>query len=501
MDTWISLVKNALLGTDHGLAFPVVPDSLQEILTAIPNSDKDTVLLSAAALIGVSYLAGRIPDKVEEPNEASPVETHQYISDEASVFLKRILDGEHQDVLPEFLSITASLGRIVPPETLPSLLGLGKNKLRRLVLSVIGQRGRWLARYNPSWAYAVGREDEQDIWENGTRSERVDFLERLRDHDAKHALELIQSTWDSDSYEERAAFVSTLKIGVSLADEPFLESCLDDSRKEVRDAALELLIRLPESGHSARMTARLLPLLEYKSSLLKGATIQVTLPEQLDASAKRDGISGATISRKMGKQASLLAQMISLTHPSVWSRTWNQTPEKLIQAALKSEWKEALIMGWYLATERSRDLKWAAAIAETTVKQLGGQAITAEMDLRSLAVLIPIETFESLAKSSIIKTIRDLNDDHPILALLEAYDVPWSETLAQTVLSSIQRQAVNNHWRLMRALPGFGIRIPVSLTETFLKGWPNDSKSWGTWIDQFCSVLRFRRDMTDALRR
>jgi hypothetical protein len=121
----------------------------------------------------------------------------------------------------------------------------------------------------------LGRQDEKDIWENGTRSERVDFLERLRAHDAKHALELIQSTWDADSYEDRAAFVPTLRIGMSLADEPFLEACLDDSRKEVRDAALDLLILLPESEHSARMTARLLPLLEYKSSLLKGATIQV----------------------------------------------------------------------------------------------------------------------------------------------------------------------------------------------------------------------------------
>ena len=135
------------------------------------------------------------------------------------------------------------------------------------------------------------------------------------------------------------------------------------------------------------------------------------------------------------------------------------------------------------------------------VKQSGVQAITVEMDFRDLARLIPVERFEELAKNSILNTIKDLNDNHPIFMLLEAYDMPWSEALSRTILSSIQRQAGNPHWRLMRALPAFALRVPVSLTETYITGWPNDSKSWGTWIDQFCAVLRFRRDMTDALRR
>ena len=501
MNTWNSLVKNALLGTGNGFTPPAAPDTLQETLASIPNDDRDVALLSTAALIGVAYLAGRIPDKLNEFGEASPLEAQQYISDEASVFLKRILDGEYQDVLPEFLSITSSLGRIVPPETLPALLGLGRNKLRRSVLPVIGERGKWLARHNPSWTYALGREDESDVWENGTRSERVDLLERVREYNAKHALELIQSTWEVDPYEERAAFVATLRNSLSLEDEPFLETCLDDPRKEVRDSALDLLIRLPESRHSARMAARLLPLLVYKSSILKGATIQVTLPQQVDASAKRDGVTASAISKKMGKQANLLAQMISLIPPSFWSQKWNQTPEKLLQAALKSEWKEALISGWYLGVVRSKDPEWAAAIAEMIVKQSGVQAITVEMDFRDLARLIPVERFEELAKNSILNTIKDLNDNHPIFMLLEAYDMPWSEALSRTILSSIQRQAGNPHWRLMRALPAFALRVPVSLTETYITGWPNDSKSWGTWIDQFCAVLRFRRDMTDALRR
>src|SRR5262245_58219046 len=112
MDTWSSLVKNALLGTSNRFTSPAVNDPLQTILTSMPKDDRDGALLSTAALIGVAYLAGRIPHTLDPSIEASPVETQQYISDEASVFLKRILDGEHQDVLPEFLSIAASLSHI-----------------------------------------------------------------------------------------------------------------------------------------------------------------------------------------------------------------------------------------------------------------------------------------------------------------------------------------------------------------------------------------------------
>ena len=501
MDAWKSLVKTALLGTGNGFTPAVVPGPLQDTLNLLPQEDREAALFSSAALIGLASLAGTIPDQVEANDVASLAESQQVISEEASIFLKRILGGEHEQVLPEILSLTASHNRLVPPETLPALLGLGKHKLRKLVLPVMGERGKWLAGQNPAWSYALGREDEELVWETGARLERVEWLERLRERNPKHAVELIQSTWSQDPYEERAAFVAALSNGLSMDDEPFLESCLDDSRKEVRDAALDLLIRLPESRHAQRMTARVELLVEYKSQMLGRDSLRVTLPAGVEADAKRDGISGVTLHRKLGKQANLLAQMISVVPPSFWNQRWKQSPEKILQAALKSEWKDALLIGWFLATERSEDSDWAAAIADLVVKQAEGWEIFTEMDLRRIINLIPVEKFEALVKASFAKAIKELHGMHPILGLLEAYDQPWSESLARTVMASMQRQAGKGHWPLMRALPAFGLRVPIHLSETFINNWPDELKGGETWIDQFCAVLRFRRDMTDALRR
>jgi hypothetical protein len=501
MDAWKSLVKTALLGTGNGFTPPAAHGSLQDALNTIPQEDGDIALFATAALIGISSIAGTIPHKHNTNDSVNQAESLPLISEEASVFLKRILGGEHEEVLPEFLALTAAHKCIVPPETLPSLLGLGKHKLRKLVLPVIGERGKWLASQNPAWSYALGREIADESWDTGTRYERVQMLERLREGDPKGAIELIQSSWDQDPPDERAAFIAALSNGLNMEDEPFLESCLDDSRKEVREAALNLLIRLPESKHAQRMAKRLESFIEYKTQILGKDSLLVALPKQVDEEAKRDGISGATLHRKLGKQANLLAQMISLTPPSLWNQKWKQSPEKILQAALKSEWKDTLILGWILATERSGDSVWAAAIANAIVKQAMDRTIAVEMDLRSIVKLIPMEKFKALAKASIVRTLNELNDTHPIFALLEAYEAPWSEQLARTVMASVQRQSGQNHWRLMRALPSFGLRVPVSLTEIFTDNWPKDAKGWETWIDQFCAVLRFRHDMTEAFRR
>ena len=128
MDAWNSLVKTALLGTNKGFMPPVVPDSLQDALNLIPKDDRDTALFSTAAFLGIAQIAGTIPNRLEETNQASPAESMRMISEEAGVFLKRILGGEHEAVLPEFLSLTSAHKRIVV---------LGRLVVHKRVASVI----------------------------------------------------------------------------------------------------------------------------------------------------------------------------------------------------------------------------------------------------------------------------------------------------------------------------------------------------------------------------
>jgi hypothetical protein len=416
------------------------------------------------------------------------------------VLLKRILKGEFEATLPEFLRLSAAEGYIMPPETLPALLGLGKQELRGLVLPVLGERGRWLAHYNPAWAYALPPGAEED-WETGSLAQRISLLESLRARTPERALDLLKSTWAADSPEARATFLRILAAGLGRQDEPFLESCLDDRRKEVREAALELLARLPESRQVGRAISRLEACLRFKSKFLGGETLEVSPPEEPDPAARRDAASAPPLSTRLGEKANDLAQTLGRVPPSVWCLRWKRPAEKILQAALDSEWKEALLLGWRLAVERSGDPDWAEALLALTVKQPEARKILAENGLSSLTRFLSAAKLEALTQASITPRLNELDEKHPMLDLLESCPAEWSSKLTRTVMGRLKRLAGKGlNWRLMRALPLFALHIPVALTGECIASWPEGNlHSSETWIEQFNALLAFRREIREAI--
>src|SRR5512145_2403567 len=199
--------------------------SLKSLARSAMLGSTDDSLLTSAISIGISELGGFVPPTFEGGGSACPAESKSQMPEKAADWLKSILTGEFEALLPEFLQLAAERGYIVPPETLPALLGLGKNGLRAWVAPVIGERGRWLAAHNPAWAYALGR-DPLEAWEHGARLERVTALEQVRAREPEKAREWVQATWEQEAPEDRAAFLAVFSAGLSMADEPFLEGCL-----------------------------------------------------------------------------------------------------------------------------------------------------------------------------------------------------------------------------------------------------------------------------------
>lgn len=461
------------------------------------TSDPDALLVSAIKT-GIGELGGWMPLAFESREAACPPETRPQMTERAGGLLKRMIYGEFDAVLPEFLQLAAARARIAPPETLPALLGLGKKELRLLVLPVLGERGCWLAGYNPAWGYALAPVREAD-WETGSLAQRISLLENLRATAPHTARELVQATWEADPAEARVAFLATFAIGLNIQDEALLDACLDDKRKEVRDAALSLLARLPESRLVTRTVAQLEPFICLKPKFLGGDTLEVSLPEKLEIDMKRDGVGTAILFKGMGAKSNTLVQMLALVPPSIWNCKWNRTPEKLIQTALGSEWQEALLLGWMLATERNADPQWAAALAEAALKQAEARKVLQGEYMARLALHINMEKLEALV--SFTPLVNELDDKNPCLDLLEATPHAWSTKLARTVMGSLRRQAGGAHWRLMRALPGFALRIPPALADEFATGWPAAEKTrgWETWIEQFNTLMNFRKEMVDSL--
>ncbi len=490
MSSLASLTSASMLGLPTAL--PPLPRA------ALPEDDPAAALLIAAAVIGIGELGGCLPAQVENERNLCAAEGQSYLSKQAASLLKRILASEFPAVLPEFLQLTAQQRLLVPPEMLPALLGLEKSDLRRPVLPVIGARGRWLAAQNPAWSYARQRE-AQDAWEHGRRAERLAALESLRGRDPSQARQWIQAAWEQESPEERAALIATLSTGLSLEDEPLLEACLDDKRKEVRQAGRGLLLRLEGSRLVQRMWERARPLLKIKSKFLGRETLEVSLPEGWDAAAKRDGLGGAQLRKKMGEKANLLAQLLASVPPALWSRELGRPPEKLIAAALGSEWKEALLLGWQLATLAVEDVAWAEALVPLWAAPEGRELLAAE-EAGALIRLARPEKIEALVREAVKPVLAELDDQSLLISLLEQYQRPWSVRLARLVVQSAQRQSGALRHSLPLALPAFAHWIPPELAAEFAHGWSAEAKGfWPTRINEFLALLNFRSQVLAAL--
>ena len=88
------------------------------------------------------------------------------------------------------------------------------------------------------------------VWQFGDPEQRIGWLRAVRQHDPAVGLAALAGTWVKESGPDRAAFVGVLALGLTGADEDFLEAALDDRVPQVRRAAAELLAVLPESGYA-----------------------------------------------------------------------------------------------------------------------------------------------------------------------------------------------------------------------------------------------------------
>jgi hypothetical protein len=497
MQIWQELLSTALVGVERQ-APRLVPTGhpVDALLEQLDPSDREQLLLVAAGVLTLWRRAGQQPVTAQPvKTEPSELDDLPRCSGRCGHHLRLMLDRQYESALPEWFSALAAVGKRVPEEYLPELLELGHMQptMRPLILPVLGRRGHWLAAQNPDWHYAAAR-DQDIVWQTGNHDERLFLLRQLRTEQPAHARELLTSTWQEESAQDRTSFLAALSTGLSMADESFLESALDDRSKEVRRTAAELLAHLSESHLVQRMTERAKALLTFKRGRISGGgQIEVTFPEQLSKDVLRDGVEPKppAIVRRVGDKAWQLMQIIGTVPPSCWSRTWGKTPRELIRAAGKSEWRSSLMEGWALATQRHRDVEWAEALLDAWPAP--------DTVMESLVEVLPVEQREALALRLLRSKREAFSPDHPALAVLQACQHVWSVELSRAVLSTVRRYVEKQKmvdWRLHSLFSLFGSNLPTELLEEAGRDWPE----WALpTVEKFMALLQFRHDMLSAL--
>jgi hypothetical protein len=434
---WEEVMATALVGTDRRLPVAHLLDEFSVHLDGPPES----LLLSQAAVLAGRRLAGWVPHESRTPPPAAPTDDRPQCSPRAIQVLELALQddvagvgGPATAVLTEWINAAATARRRPPKRLVPVLLDLAikRRHLRDPIVAIAGPLGRWLAQQNPRWqrltesAADLDTEEAERRWAAASRADRAGALAQIRRQHPSRARQLLTETWSGETAGDRAALLAKLSIGLSDDDDPFLETVLDDRSRPVRVVAIGLLERLPGAARAQRMVRRLQPLVHAGEGRL-----QITLPDEPDAAARRDGLTDKGPSG-IGTRAWWLAQLVAGAPLSWWPDNSGMSPAELLHADAPNE----VQLGWALAAERQRNAEWARLL----FPKRRSPALLAALSPADAAALA--ETVVAPAAGKVTQTL--------VQGLLEAVDGPWPRSLSEAAIAryrqadpfSIQKAAV-----------------------------------------------------------
>jgi Family of unknown function (DUF5691) len=374
VSVWAALLPPALVGTErHGGALPSWPGEIGATIAsacAEPTAPA-TAVLRAAAVLAACEAAGSLGASWQQAlPEAAAAESLPVLRAPA---LLAGADWAWRDgpprLLHEWCLVLAWAGWLLPPRLLPAALDAGRRSiaLRTALTPVLGRRGQWLAAQHGEWRWAsamAASDDSEAVWHEGSLEQRREFLRRERLRHATGARERLAPLLPELPAKERAELVNTLATHLSAADEPLLDSLRADRSKEVRQAALELLLRLPDAQHPRRAAARLAALVTQERGLLRKRWV-VEAPTTAAADWKDDNIDAARPKdHPLGERAWWLLQLVRQVPLLWWNTHTGMTAAELCQWASGSDWAEAITQGWRDVLHAAPEPAWCKAFLD-----------------------------------------------------------------------------------------------------------------------------------------
>ncbi|MFL6115272.1 MAG: DUF5691 domain-containing protein [Catenulispora sp.] len=445
-ELWPDLVSTALVGTDRR-----TPPAAGRF--AAPGAGPAGALLSSAALMsawrragsaGSAYSAELVGEQGEQGEQAetpTAAPDPRPLMPTATSARLTALVASRSESLPEYLEAAARTGYRAPAELLPPLFDYarGSKAIRADLMTLAGPRGTWLAKQNQQWStftrYASAPDPE--AWRSDKPHERIGYLSWFRGKDPASARELVEEAWTQPGHaaEVRAGYVEALAVGLSLEDEPFLESALDDKSRQVRTEAVRLLAALPGSRFARRMTERLY---EWVEVVAADDAVQVLLKDQPLRHAEdqtRDGLGEGWVQTEDERRLARMQpsywfeDLIASTPLAAWER-FGLSPARLLRATAANRWEAASChRGWRSATLRQRDPAWAEAFC----------AVNAATDMLEL---LPDEAAERWCLGVVAEHSSQYSI-HSAPSILSRLGRPWPDPACEALLAAIPKYLPN----------------------------------------------------------
>ncbi|MEY3367093.1 MAG: hypothetical protein RI973_248 [Bacteroidota bacterium] len=495
------LSKTALLGTDN-TAFSA------ELLRAFQehgireDQEAARVLAEAAALYSQVRKAGYVFSTYNGELVAQTVEEEKKTCSHQSLnHLRLLLEGGYGFLLPEFFRLLKARGYSFPAQHLAALLlRPDAKKWVPPLLETLGERGRWLLRQHPTWRNFIQMPDVD--WYTANLEERLVLLNHVRRHEPAVGLELLAQTWQETPLAERKELIKALQTGLSMVDEPFLECCLDDSRKEIRQLAAGLLSRLPDSRFCERMFQRAAACLSWD-----GKQLGFHFPDDIGPEADRDGLLRKDQSWKGGEQAAYLGQVCSKVPPGRWESHFNDTPEGVIARMAGTEWFETWFQALAKAVRNLGNDTWVTAMLWQMYRLESSQWWQLD-EVPALIAKAKEETLQAMLLQALKQQSGIPGEFSPAFVLLRNCPFPWPEQVSMLLAGRLQEaigKTILSFYEMGQArvlLRMLGRHGNLTVLPQIQKNWPLERLRYSTWessLEQMLKTLLFRKEMEAAL--
>ncbi len=501
MSAWAPLLPAALVGTErHAAPLPAWPGEVgAAIAAATAGAEPAAAVLRAAAVLAACSAAGAQGAPLADVLPAGAMaDTQDALTEPAQLAPITWALREGPPRLQQAVALV--LGRAglrVPPALLPTVLELGRRSLalRAAFAPTLGERGRWLGQQREEWRYAAGASTEADaqtLWQDGSFEQRRALLRRERASDPAAARERLQQALPELPAKERAELVAVLAEGIGPDDESLLDSLRSDRSREVRQAALALLLHLPEAAHPRRAAARLAAFVTSQRGLL-GRRWEIDAPSAATDDWKADQIEATRPTHeRLGERAWWLYQLVRQVPLAWWTMHTGLDAAELLKWAAKTDWAEALQRGWRDVLLAAPDLTWCEAVLDS------GAAAWAEHHTQLLALLPPARRERHWQRQLKDSSVRL---DGLLLQILAAcpagqtLSAALSTALVQHVVARDAAATLAGDYTLRAALPELAAALHLETLAPLasIQRRPDDTPSWADTLHALAQTLATRR--------
>ena len=498
---WDELSKAALMGTDRYQLSEEVLAVLDKLGINTKEQAAQAVMEGAAIYYNIQR-AGFPLEQMENIVEVPKFNTGKRLANGVIArYFQLILSGRYLKVLPEILELCREHNIQLPAEQLPKFfdLSLGRPPFWQSLQPLLEERERWLLRQNPEWSSLADLPSDEGT-SVVTVEEQAAMLRYLRRATPEKAAAFLEPYWQELAYQEKRLLLQQFVIGLGKHDEPFLQNCREDNRKEVRSAAAELLIDIPDTALQTELLEQGAAIIEIVQGSLK---IHLPNPKHLPK-----GISTQKSKFKGSKQAVAAYTIIARIPPRNWESHFNRPIVDCLRMMGRSQEKRLLIHGVAQAALRFQDLRWVEAILRYWWRLDDTPNWSSTLG-KNLMTALPKPVFNEIVVQHFHQETGLVEEDSFIGQLIGIGTHHWENRVAALIINGFQQWANTsqsyywNVWHYKRILKVAAYRVDPQLLDSFQQGWNPRSPVWPRWegdVERMLKTLAFRKDVHKAFR-